>query len=85
MTVHKYSLRHGDMERDSGGNYQYEILNDSGLVARYWHDYRGIEFLNGISENSPIGRMADFLIGGGPLPLDLSKAAEDYLAEKLEQ
>ena len=89
MKSHQYSIKHGDIERDTSGNYQYEIFRDTELVARYWHDYRGddhgIKFLNGSSESSPIGQIIDFLIGGGPQPLTLSKAAQDYLAEKLEQ
>jgi hypothetical protein len=57
------------------------------LVARYWHDFRGdehgIEFLDGRSEEWPVGRMVDFVTGGGPEPLGLSDAAVAYLIQKL--
>lgn len=66
--------------------YRYKILKDGILFARYWHDHRGddhgIEFLNGIKESWPVGRMTDFLEGGGPQPLVLSKDAVAYLSKK---
>jgi hypothetical protein len=58
-------------------------------VARYWHDYRGddhgIEFSNGESESCPIGRMIEFVDGGGPKPLTLSAKAIAYLNVKVAQ
>ena len=62
---------------------------DDGLpVATYWHDHRGddhgLEFANGTTDRWPVGRMTDFLAGGGPQPLRLTEAAVAYLTDKLE-
>ena len=75
-----------ESKRDAFGNYNYRIYNDSQLVARYWHDYRGddhgIEFVNGSSLSCP-GRMTDFIEGGGPEPMSLSERAVMYLDQHL--
>lgn len=75
-----------DPNRDSSGNYRYRIYKDEALVARYWHDFRGdehgIEFVNGISDPGPVGRMTDFLEGGGPQPLALSERGLAYMDKR---
>jgi hypothetical protein len=66
--------------------YRYRIYEDGRLIADYWHDHRGddhgIEFVDGKKEHWPVGRMTEFLEGGGKLPLSLSTAAVDYLGGK---
>ena len=56
------------------------------LIAHYWHDYRGdehgIEFIDGTKESWPVGRMIDFVEGGGPKPLTLSERAVEYLKQR---
>ncbi|MBS0309161.1 MAG: hypothetical protein JSS58_09335 [Proteobacteria bacterium] len=78
--------RVGD-DLNSFGNYKYRILENGRLIAHYWHDYRGdehgIDFLNGTSELWPVGRMIEFVEGGGPEPLTLSEKAVAYLNSKL--
>lgn len=73
--------------RESFGDYQYRIYDDARLIAHYWHDYRGddhgIEFTDGTGESWPVGRMVDFLEGGGPMPLALTANALAYLAANL--
>jgi len=73
-------------KRESFGSYTYRIYADSRLVAHYWHDYRGdehgIEFVDGLKESWPVGRMTDFIQGGGPEPLTLSERAVEYLKQK---
>jgi hypothetical protein len=73
-------------KRQSFGAYTYRIYDGPRLIARYWHDYRGdehgIEFLDGRSEDWPVGRMVDFIEGGGPEPLQLSERAVAYLKER---
>jgi len=75
-----------ESRRDAFGNYSYRIYNGSQLVVRYWHDYRGddhgIEFVNGKSLPCP-DRMIDFIEGGGPEPISLSKRAVMYLDQHL--
>lgn len=74
--------------RSSGpaANYNYEICCGQVCVARYWHDFRGdyhgIVFLDGSSDDWPVGTMTQFLEGGGPQPLRLSPAAVAYLKSK---
>ncbi|WP_260393120.1 hypothetical protein [Ralstonia sp. SET104] len=72
--------------RESFGDYRYHIYDGDRLIARYWHDYRGdehgIEFVDGLRESWPVGRMVDFIEGGGPTPLVLSARALVYLAAK---
>lgn len=75
-----------ESSRDSLGNYRYRIYKDKILVARYWHDFRGeehgIQFVNGTSDRWPVGRMTDFLEGGGPEPLVLSERGLAYLDQR---
>ncbi|MGH8618373.1 MAG: hypothetical protein ACREUW_11845 [Burkholderiales bacterium] len=82
-----YEIRHDESKRESFAEYKYRIYRNGRLVARYWHDHRGdehgIEFTNGASQPSPVGRMTDFIEGGGPQPLVLSKRAVAYLDGKL--
>lgn len=79
-----YRIEHDDpAKRETLGQYTYRIYQDDRLVARYWHDCRGdehgIEFMNGISADSLGERVTDFIEGGGPEPLRLSKQAVAYL------
>ena len=82
-----YRIEQDDSKRDSFGEYKYRIYNDLALIAHYWHDYRGdehgIDFIDGFSEGWPVGRMIDFVEGGGPEPLVLSKRAIKYIQSKL--
>jgi hypothetical protein len=82
-----FKIKQAKPEREASGNYRYIIFQDGHLVAHYWHDFRGdehgIEFLSGKSEDWPVGRMIDFIEGGGPQPLTLSSAAVAYLQQKL--
>jgi hypothetical protein len=75
--------RDNSRRREDFGEYRYRIRRDGRLVASYWHDYRGddhgIEFTNGLKEDSPVGRMIDFVEGGGPQPLKLTGLAIAYL------
>lgn len=81
------SIQHSNKPRASFEEYEYEIFCDGKLVAKYWHDYRGdehgIRFNNGLTEEWPVGRMTDFITGGGPQPLGLSNKAIAYLKQKL--
>jgi hypothetical protein len=78
-----YRVEHADAKRESFGDYRYRIYQAERLIAHYWHDYRGdehgIEFVNGVKESCPVGRMTDFLEGGGPQPLRLTERAITYL------
>lgn len=82
-----FTIEQDNYRRKSFGEYQYRILQDGKLIACYWHDYRGdehgIEFVGGKTELWPVGRMIEFLDGGGPKPLLLSEAAIAYLKTKL--
>jgi hypothetical protein len=75
-----------EQSREAFGNYSYRIFKGSALVAHYWHDYRGdehgIRFLNGMIDQWPVGRMTDFLQGGGPTPPILSARATAYMDER---
>ena len=70
-------------KRRSFAEYTYRIYDGDRLIARYCHDHRGdehaIEFVDGRSESWPVGRMNDFIEGGGPEPLRLSERAMAYL------
>ena len=82
-----YSIEQDDSsKRESFGEYTYRIYKNGQLVARYWHDYRGddhgITFINGTEERCPVGRMVDFIEGGGPQPLVLSARAVAYLESR---
>jgi len=70
--------------RESFGPYRYKIFKDNQEVAIYWHDYRGdsmgiIIRETGFEVDPPFGRCSDFVTGGGPQPLRLSKKAKQYL------
>ena len=82
----RFTIRHSARERDSFGNYEYEVLEGPDVIARYWHDFRGdehgIKFEDNSTEDWPIGRMIDFINGGGPEPLTLSPAAIKLLEER---
>lgn len=84
-----YTIEEINDKRESFGEYKYRIFKNGQLVAHYWHDYRGdehgIDFIDGESESWPVGRMVDFLTGGGPQPLGLSKRAVEYLNLKLDR
>lgn len=81
-----FRIEQDQASRESFGDYRYRIYDDRRLIAHYWHDYRGddhgIEFMDGTSESCPVGRMVDFLEGGGPKPLALSARALAYLASQ---
>ena len=82
-----YRVERVETQREPFAAHWYRIYRDDRLPARYWHDYRGdehgIEFLDGTSEVGPVGRMEDFLEGGGPSPLVLSRQAIAYLDQRL--
>jgi hypothetical protein len=83
-----YRIEQDKTSRESFGEYTYKIFKDTKLVAKYWHDYRGdehgIEFINGKKEEWPVGRMTEFIEGGGPKPLALSERAIEYLNKKAD-
>ncbi len=83
----EYTVKQKTSNRESFGDYTYEIHRNGKFVANYWHDYRGdehgIEFVNGEKDSWPVGRMIDFLTDGGPNPTSLSSAAITYLNGKL--
>jgi hypothetical protein len=88
MTRLTYRVEHDASPRESFGEYRYRIYRGDRLVANYWHDFRGDEhgigFISGKSESWPVGRMVDFLEGGGPgKPTVLSKLAIAYMEERL--
>jgi hypothetical protein len=72
--------------RDKFGNYRFRIYKNEKFVAHYWHDYRGdehgIDFVTGLSDQWPVGRMTDFVEGGGPKPVALSARAVAYLDQR---
>lgn len=69
--------------RGSGEGYRYYIYEGDRLIARYRHDHKGDEhsilFVEGLREVRLMGRVGDFIEGGGPEPLRLSDAAVEYL------
>jgi hypothetical protein len=81
-----FHVEQEDSPRESFGNYTYRIYKSNRLIAHYWHDYRGdehgVDFVNGMSDLWPVGRMTEFLEGGGPQPLRLSQRAVAYLQSK---
>ncbi|MDD2926391.1 hypothetical protein [Rhodoferax sp.] len=81
-----FSVERDSSSRESFGPYWYLIYEDGCLIARFWHDYRGddngIVFTSGAEENNPLGSRADFIGGGGPQPLVLTKQAIKYLESK---
>ena len=82
----EFHVTRSDAPRQGVDAYRYRIWRKSQLVAMYWHDFRGdehgIEFVDGRKEDWPVGRMTDFLNGGGPEPVRLSEDAVAYLARK---
>jgi hypothetical protein len=82
-----FVIQRSDKPRESFAEYEYQILSDGKIVAKYWHDYRGddhgIRFNDGFTEECPVGHMTDFITGGGPQPLGLSENAIAYLKKKL--
>ena len=82
-----FRIEYAKTPREAFGAYQYDIYEDDRLIAQYWHDYRGdehgIAFVGGTSELWPVGRMTDFIEGGGPEPLALSERAVEYLTMKV--
>lgn len=83
-----YRIEQDDSRRRASfGAYTYRIYDGDLLIAKYWHDHRGdehgIEFTDGRSEGWPVGRMIEFIEGGGPEPLRLSERAQVYLKENL--
>lgn len=72
--------------RGQFGEHKYRIYKDGHLVAMYWHDHHGddhgIEFTDGTKYEWPVGRVTDFLEGGGPQSLALSDGAIAYLEAK---
>jgi hypothetical protein len=84
-----FTIEYDEEPRKPFGEYQYRICRNGKLVACYWHDHRGdehgIDFVGGESELWPVGRMIEFLEGGGPKPLSLSERAVAYLNSKLSE
>ena len=78
-----YRVEQDSLHRQPFDGYGYSIYKGDTLVARYWHDHRGeeheVKFVSGGSQAWPVGRMTDFLQGGGPEPLSLSARAVTYL------
>ncbi len=85
----QFTIRHAAADRKSFGNYEYEILKGSDVIARYWHDFRGdehgIKFADGSTDLWPVGSMTDFIHGGGPESITLSRAAIEWLTQRSEQ
>ena len=84
----EFRVQHDDLPRAGFDNYRYRIYQGQRVVARYWHDYRGdehgIEFMDGRKDSWPVGRMIEFLEGGGPQALRLSQRAIEYLSAKVD-
>jgi len=82
------SIRQSVGSRKQFDPYWYEILDGKQVIANYWHDYRGddhgIKFMDGTEDSWPVGRMTEFLLGGGPQPLKLSGKALTYLMDRLQ-
>lgn len=83
-----FNIAQTEAEPNSYWKYEYNIFRGDKLVAHYRHDFRGdaheIIFIDGRSISMPVGSVTDFIIGGGPKPLLLSKAAIDFLNNNLE-
>lgn len=83
-----YTLSRVKKTRGPFGKYRYGIYENGEIIAYFWHDYRGdsngIEFVKGISTHDPLGKMTNFLEGGGP-QLTLSKGAIKYINENRPQ
>lgn len=79
-----YSIeRDNSRKREDFDEYRYRILQNGHFMASYWHDYRGddhgLVFVDGAIESWPVGRMTDFVEGGGPQPLKLTEKAVAFL------
>ncbi|MBN1425491.1 hypothetical protein JXA88_13135 [Candidatus Fermentibacteria bacterium] len=78
-----YSVEQIREPREPFSPYRYMILLDGEEVAIFWHNYRGecegIRTSSGHEEDPPFGMCSEFLTGGGPHPLGLSKKAQAYL------
>ncbi len=85
--AHRFSIRHIAKQRSSIGIYEYEILDNETVIARYQHDYRGddakIYFLDGIKRGWPFALATEVLVGGGPEPLELSTTAIAWLNDNV--
>ncbi|MDG2537774.1 hypothetical protein P5Y53_08890 [Dyella jiangningensis] len=81
-----YKIEPDNANRDSFGNYQFRVFKDGRLVAHFWHDYRGdehgIDFANGVSEGWPVGRLIEFVEGGGRQPLVFTARGIAYMDQK---
>ena len=84
-----FTIEYSKERRRKFDNTTYHIFEDGRLIARYWHDFRGeehgIDFLDGYSDDWPVGRRSDFVQGGGPEPLVLSERAVAYLKQKISE
>ena len=79
-----YSVEQIHEPRPSFGSYRYRIFREGAEFAIFSHDYRGeCESIKAVTlgreETLPFGVCSEFLTGGGPHPLGLSKAAIRYL------
>ena len=83
----RYRVEFGPREEGEFGARRFNIYRGDALVARYGHDHRldehWIDFADGRSDEWPVGRSVDFLEGGGPEPLRLTRAGERYMDLKL--
>lgn len=82
-----FSIKRINEEREHFGCYKYRIFNDNVAIAEFWHNYRGEpelykDYQSGIEEDPPFGRCSDFINGGGPKPIELSKSAIKYIESK---
>lgn len=84
-----YRVEFGPRGEGEFGAYRYNIYRDGALVARYGHDHRAdehwIDFADGRRDEWPVGRSVDFLEGGGPELLRLTRAGERYMDVKLAE
>lgn len=84
-----FTIEYSKEPRRKFDSTTYHIFEDGRLIARYWHDFRGeehgIDVLNGYRDDWPVGRMSDFVQGGGPEPLVLSGRAVEYLKQKISE
>ncbi len=83
-----YTVEQIEYEKEDFGCYKYRILKNGAAVAEFWHNYRGepelfFDYEGNFKEDPPFGSCSEFLTGGGPMPLDLSKNAIKYLEDKL--
>ncbi len=78
-----YRIEQLTQTRGSFDPYKYHIFKNNKLIAEYWHDFcgdeHGIKFKNGFNQGYPVGKVIDFLNGGGSSPITLSPKAIDFL------